>query len=141
MSDPKFPLGVDLMDEDHAHLEELMDKVRAVPDADLPAYLDTLRDEIAEHFAREEALMREARVPVLDCHAAQHPRLINDIEAVRARIAEMGLPALRNYLGRDIPSMVMAHIASVDQISARFLLGNLDTTLVSRLRLPDEAAE
>lgn len=141
MSAPKFPLGVDLMDDDHAHLEELMDGVKDVPDSALPDYLNTLRDEIAAHFSREEALMREARVPVLECHVAQHARLISDIDSMRTRLADIDVASLRTYLGRDIPSMVMAHVASVDQISARFLLGELDGALVARLRLPEEAAE
>jgi len=139
MSDPKFPLGVALMDDDHAHLEELMASVPGLADSALPAFLDTLRNEIAAHFVREEALMREANVPVLDCHVAQHARLVSDIDDTRTRLATMAAPALRAYLGRDVPNMVMAHIASVDQISARFLLGELDGAMVSRLRLPVEA--
>lgn len=143
MSDPKFPLGVPLMDDDHAHLEELMAGAAGLDDTALAAFLDTVREEIAGHFSREETLMREARVPVLECHVAQHARLIEEIDSVRARARAEAIPtpALRAFLVRDVPNLVMAHIASVDQISARFLTGTLDSAMVSRLRLPEEAAE
>ena len=136
MSHPSFPLGVDLMDDDHAHIEDMLRLVPDVPDEGLVNYLAEVRDEIADHFAREEALMREHRVPVLECHIAQHTRLIAEIDDMRARAATLPAPALRLFLTRDVANMIMAHIASVDQISARFIRGELDEVMTGRLRLP-----
>ncbi len=139
MSHPSFPLGIDLMDDDHAHIEDMLRMVPRVPGDGLANYLAEVRAEIADHFAREEALMRQHRVPVLECHIAQHNRLLNEIDAVAARQATMTRDELRTFLLRDVANMVLSHIASVDQISARFLRGELDHALVSRLRLPENA--
>lgn len=140
MSQPHFALGVPLMDEDHAHLEALLAGVGAVPDTGLYAFLELCRSEIAAHFGREEELMRSAVVPVLHCHIAQHNRLIEDIDFMLANGRGLSADALRTYLSRDVANLLMSHIASVDQISARFLRGDLDAEMVGRLRLPLEDA-
>lgn len=138
-SHPSFPLGVALMDDDHAHIEDMLRMVPNVPDEGLLNFLAEVRQEIADHFAREEELMRTHRVPVLECHIAQHARLIHEMDDVTARAAAMPRAALRTFLGRDLVNLVMSHIASVDQISARFLRGELDEAMTGRLRLPVEA--
>lgn len=138
MTEPKFPLGVDLMDDDHAHIEEMLAGAAKAPDDALHAMLRACRDEIAAHFLREEALMRNMSVPVLACHIAQHNRLIEDMDNVLGSVVE---PArLRPYLSRDLPNLIMAHIASVDQVSARFIHGDLPPGMVDTLRLPEEPA-
>ncbi|MCA0423762.1 MAG: hemerythrin family protein [Proteobacteria bacterium] len=139
MSHPKFPLGVDLMDDDHTRIEEMLARSEGLADAELPGHLAACRAEIAEHFAREEALLRDHAVPVLACHIAQHNRLVADIDAT---IAATGgnIPSLRAYLAHDLPNLIMSHIASVDQISARFLAGELPAEIVANLRLPEETA-
>lgn len=139
MSHPKFPLGVDLMDDDHTRIEEMLAEAALIADAALPGHLAACRAEIAEHFAREEALMRAHAVPVLACHIAQHNRLVADIDATIAA-TKGNIPTLRMYLMRDLPNLIMAHIASVDQISARFLAGDLPAAMVANLRLPEETA-
>jgi len=138
MSEPHFPLGVELMDDDHAAIETMLETAATAPDDQLRDRLVACRDEIAAHFAREEHLMAGAGLPVLACHKAQHRRLIEDVEAV---LAETPVAArLRDYLGRDLPNLIMAHIASVDQMAARFLNGDLPMEMIERLRIAEENA-
>lgn len=133
MTVTRFPLGVPLMDDDHASIEAMLATAADAPDDCLQGQLWACRTEIAAHFRREEALMRERGVPVLACHVAQHARLIEDIDSV---LAAPALPdRLRTYLARDLPNLVMAHIASVDQVSARFINGDLPAGMVDALRL------
>lgn len=136
MSEPKFPLGVDLMDDDHARVEAMLAGAPAVADGELSDYLARCREEIAGHFAREEELMQRAGVPVLACHIAQHRSLIDAIDAVLMHAS--GHARLREFAERDLPNLVMAHIASVDQVSARFIKGELPSAMTERLRLPVE---
>lgn len=137
MRKPALPLGVPLMDDDHARIEEALAHAAARSDGELLSALSLCRDELAEHFAREEELMEEARLPVLACHVAQHRRLLEDVDATLA--AKCGDPvALRAYLERDLPNLVMAHIGSVDMLSARFLSGDLSSDATAALRLPQE---
>lgn len=135
MPAPRIPLGVPLMDEDHARLEALMATAPAVADADLPIFAARLHRELTGHFAAEEKLMRERGAPVLECHIAQHRMLLAEVEAGVER-AGADTDALRRHLGRDVPALVLAHVASVDQVAARVLAGTLAAQSVVGLRLP-----
>jgi hemerythrin-like metal-binding protein len=136
MSAPLFPLGVQLMDDDHAHLEELFACAGSVEDDKLADFLETVRAEVAAHFAREEEHMQARDVPVYDCHVAQHRLLLAELDAVRAQAENMAPSALRSFLDRVVPNLVMSHVASVDRVTATFLQGGLDARLVGKLRLP-----
>lgn len=135
MPAPRIPLGVPLMDEDHARIEALIADIPAMPDAELTAFGVRLRLELAEHFTAEEDLMKERGAPVLECHVAQHRMLLSEVEAGVERAGD-DAAALRRHLGRDVPALVLAHVASVDQMTARFLGGGLDADAVAGLRLP-----
>ncbi len=136
MHAPKFPLGVPLMDEDHAKLEDMLDELAGTPDADLPAFQERFYREMEEHFAREEALMQQHDVPVLHCHLAQHKRLLNELSDAMAIARSGNMAALRQHLSRDAASLLMSHVASVDQVTAQFLRGALDPAKTCGLRLP-----
>jgi len=135
MPAPRIPLGVPLMDEDHARIEALLDGVSALPDADLPAFGARLHRALAEHFAAEEKLMQARNAPILECHIAQHRMLLAEVAAGVER-AGADADALRRHLGRDVSALVLAHVASVDQVAARFLAGTLAAQSVVGLRLP-----
>lgn len=139
MSAPKIPLGVPLMDEDHARIEALFETVADLPDDALPAFGARIQSVLAEHFAAEEDLMREHQAPVLECHIAQHRMLLAEVAAGAERAGD-DAAALRQHLGRDVPALVLSHVGSVDQVTSRFLGGTLDPYAVSNLRLPEERA-
>ena len=139
MNAPQIPLGVPLMDEDHARLEALFETASSLPDAELGAFLARVRDELAQHFAREEELMRQHDAPVLHCHIAQHHMLLTEVDMAGTRAAG-DVSAQRRLLTRDLPALVLSHVASVDQVTSRFLGGNLDIDAVAALRLPVENA-
>lgn len=135
MPAPRIALGVPLMDEDHARIEALLDEARTLPEAQLATFATRIHHELASHFAAEEELMRERGAPALDCHVAQHRMLLGEIQAGVER-AGADAAALRRHLGRDIAALVIAHVASIDQVAARFLNGALDAQAVASLRLP-----
>ncbi|HRK24953.1 MAG TPA: hemerythrin family protein [Beijerinckiaceae bacterium] len=139
MLPPSIPLGVTLMDDDHARIEDALAQAARVADAGLHAALQRCRAELAGHFAREEALMEAAGLPVLGCHVAQHRRLIDDVDAM-LKDAAATPERLRLYIARDLPNLVLAHIASIDQLSARFLTGEIPGATMARLRMAEEAA-
>lgn len=140
MTSPKFPLGVPLMDADHARIEALFEQVNTIADDALPAFSDMIERELARHFAAEEELMREHQAPVLECHIAQHRMLLGRVAEDAARAAG-DAAALRLHLCRDVAELVMSHVMSVDQVTARFLGGSLDPQSVGALRLPEESVQ
>jgi hemerythrin-like metal-binding protein len=114
-------LGVPLMDRDHAAIERMFDEARQTPDANVLAHFDALSEVIADHFAREERAMTEARVPVLLCHLELHAQLLREVELIRAEIVARGAAAARNLVDSVLPELVANHVATADTVSARFL--------------------
>ncbi len=136
MNLPQTVLGNDLMDEDHARLETLFAGVAATADGDLAQSLADIGDELRAHFAREEAMMREAGLPILHCHIAQHSMLLEELRTGHAAAEAGDHNGLRRFLVETLPQLVAGHIDSVDRVSASFLALQTDITDLSGLRLP-----
>ncbi len=116
-------LGVPLMDRDHAAIERMFAGVATTPDERLPDLFEAIARELAEHFAREEAAMTEARVPILLCHLELHAKLLREVERMRDEIASRGGDGARELLGAMLPQLVANHVATADTVSASFLRG------------------
>lgn len=122
MNLPQLPLGVAVMDEDHYALEQMFARTPEVADADLPAHLDAILDAIKAHFAREEAAMEAADVPILHCHRGQHAALLEEGGKLRAEFAAADPARRRHAIGFRLARLVSEHVASVDAISSRFFV-------------------
>jgi len=133
---PAHPLGVQIMDEDHARLEQAIEQAAEAPEAELPALHADLARELAAHFAREEDLMRVHDFPGLHCHMAQH-RLI--VEEARRPVAGGGAE-LRRHIGVHIAQLVESHVLTLDSITAAFIRGEFSPANFDNLRLPIEPA-
>jgi len=80
----KFSVEVQSIDKQHqklfAMLNELHDAMRAGKGRQLvPAILERLVDYTHEHFAAEEALMKQAKYPDFASHKAEHEKLKNEV--------------------------------------------------------------
>ncbi len=116
-------LGVPLMDRDHATIERMFADVAATPDEGLPALFDVIANELADHFAREEAVMTEARVPILAPHLDLHAQLLREVEKMRVAIASRA-DAARELMEAVLPGLVEHHVATADTVTASFLRGH-----------------
>lgn len=126
-------LGVPLMDDDHAHLEALLQGVRASDDGELPALLSTVEAETRAHFAHEEDLMRLRGLAILACHSIQHQLFLGEFEIAHRAIESGDMTALRYFLAATLPELLSAHIDTVDRMTA-FLL--LSTDRPEPMRVP-----
>jgi hemerythrin len=129
-------LGVPLMDEDHARLEALFERVAETADAGLRALLAEAEAETRAHFDREETLMQSADVPAYHCHMAQHKQLLAEFTAAHYAAENGDMTGLRSFLGRILPVLVEAHVDSVDRVTASFLKSEANADDFSGLRLP-----
>lgn len=135
---PNHKLGVTLMDEDHEHLEALFGRVAETADADLPAFLGEAETATRAHFEREESLMQSAGVPIFHCHAAQHKLLLAEFAGVHNAAGSGDMAGVRRFLGESFPSMIAAHVDSVDRVTASFLKSEISEQTLGVLRLPCE---
>jgi hemerythrin-like metal-binding protein len=121
MASPAITLGVVLMDRDHEHLESLLNRVTATADEDLLQLFEKVETETRAHFDREEELMRSAGAPVICCHIEQHKMFLAEFAHGRDAIARDDMADLRLFLSVTLPQLFLAHIGSVDRITASFL--------------------
>src|SRR5271165_3701864 len=119
-------LGVPLMDRDHAAIDFLFGAAATTADSELPALLDTIAEELHDHFAREEAMMAEARVPFLFHHFELHTQLLREIENMRREVARSDAASARQLIGVLLLRFVADHVATADAAAARFLIGRTE---------------
>ena len=115
-------LGVPLMDRDHAALERMFEDAARTADEGLPEFFEAIARELADHFAREEAAMTEARVPGLLPHLELHAQLLREVEKMREAIAS-GDAAAREILEAILPQLIEHHVATADTVSASSFRG------------------
>lgn len=84
--------------------------------------LATLLAHMREHFAGEEALMREGGFPVYPVHKAEHDRVLREAQAIyQDWHVGRDLAALSTYLYQTLPTWLMNHISTMDTVTALFL--------------------
>jgi len=133
MNNPTIELGVELMDHDHLRIERMLESAAQAPDAELPRLHQAIAAELAAHFAREETLMRERRVPGLFCHISQHSVVLAELK--RHGEAVDGA-ALRRSLAVAVPQLILSHIATMDRMAVAYINGDIAQSDFDALRLP-----
>ncbi|HSH28463.1 MAG TPA: hemerythrin family protein [Thiohalobacter sp.] len=84
--------------------------------------LQALLEHMRTHFSREEELMRQYGFPVYPVHKGEHDRVYAELQQVIADWqTDSDMAALRHYIYEVFPSWLFQHIASMDQVTARFL--------------------
>jgi len=124
-------VAVTFMNEDHREeamrLNDLADAVKGhragkVPVETVLHRFEALFQHTQEHFAREEAAMREAGFPPFPVHKAEHDRVVEEMESEETHFRETGDTArLWQYVSQAIPAWFVSHIESMDQVTAGFI--------------------
>lgn len=120
-------VALDFMNRDHAEFAllraKLLELLAATAPVDrLQGALDELVEHTRRHFAAEEQAMREAGFPVYAVHKADHEGVLGEM-ATRAERWKQGRDneALRDWIERDVGDWFLAHISSMDFVTARFI--------------------
>jgi len=132
---PTVLLEIPELDEDH---QRLLDRVNAliaaVADKAAPvgvqSALSELRSETGAHFAREEALMLEARYPRFRQHCARHKRLLRELWILRVALDASGRIRLPLVPMNYIRHWLVAHIVGEDRMVASYLDENEDKFVI-----------
>jgi len=122
-----YATGIPKIDRQHETLTDLLNALNEAHRAGKPRdvllfRLEQLIEAVHEHFADEEALMREQGYPDVDLHKAEHDFLLAQVLHFREEFAadKVGLSeSMMDYL-RD---WLRDHILISDRRMARFLKG------------------
>jgi|APLak6261675434_1056106.scaffolds.fasta_scaffold00817_4 hemerythrin len=107
---------------EEAHLLNLAIDALSGDRATADAALDALARHTREHFAREDDAMQRTGFPPYPVHHGEHTRVLAELDAKLAAWRATGdTDALRTYLSRDVTAWFVAHIQSMDFVTARWL--------------------
>lgn len=114
-------LGVDVIDHDHAETVTLWAAAAAAEGAAFAAAFELFTQHLVDHFAREEALMKETNFFASSCHAGEHARVLNEC-ARQVEAAKAGrLMFAQAYLREQIPDWFQNHLATMDSVTANHI--------------------
>ena len=122
-----FPtVAVDFMNHDHATFADLHRRLLDLLDAGAPPVsidhaLDDLVRHSRVHFADEEQLMRDVGFPAYPVHRGEHERVLAEMAGkIDAWRQDRDLGALSAWMRTEVPEWFVAHIATMDTMTARF---------------------
>jgi len=119
-----YAVGVHRVDGHHRRLIEISNAVlarlEAPPGAALDDDLGRLRDYALFHFGEEEQLMIRYQYPHLQAHRAEHRRLIDQIDQIRAEIG-VAVGAPRAEMECFLREWILDHSQTEDRSTAIFL--------------------
>ncbi|MBI5107670.1 MAG: hemerythrin family protein [Rhodocyclales bacterium] len=118
-------VAVDFMNRDHDEFANLraalLDHIAGGTADAIDSLLDQLHQHTIRHFADEEKLMQETNFPVYTVHKEEHDSVLADMVARIAHWRRDGdLAALQKWLDMAVGEWLVAHIASMDTVTARF---------------------
>ena len=113
-------VGIDLIDEDHKCLIELLNNFIDAVDNDEGVFVfDTLFQEFLDyteyHFAREERLMAEAGYADLHTHAQGHAQLIQQLNDMREQVLLSVTSDMQDDVREFFLNWLQIHIMVKDQ--------------------------
>ena len=130
--DPKYSIGIEAMDIQHARWIELIEKFRATASEQLREQvgidaaklaLEQLLNYTRSHFTSEERLMAAHEFPGLNEHKLRHHeleaavvKLLEEIQAHKTTVTPLKLNLF-------LTIWLMEHIKQEDEKYARFILG------------------
>ncbi len=122
-------VAIDFMNQTHkeeiALVNSLMEKLQAAPDeendTEISESLTQWYTHTEAHFQRENELMLEMNFPPYLVHAGEHENALNLMRAViKAWEKNKDIPQLSDFVFNQWPEWFMAHVNSMDTVTANF---------------------
>ena len=126
---PRLAVGVESIDLQHRDLLELIGAVVEAAQseegaASLMGLLATLQENLAVHFADEEAEMRKAHYPATHRHQVEHNDLTRDLASLVAEYGREGLtPNIAARVRNRVGLSPVTHVRRADREFGRYLRG------------------
>lgn len=125
--DPKYRLGVDAIDREHAELIRIVNDLRATLDkgdgraAEITSIVARLIDYTRTHFGHEEQLMLDSHYPGHQEHHTKHQELMVQVAKFASELAEHK-DSVRLKVNLFMTIWLFEHIIKDDAAFARYWL-------------------
>lgn len=133
--DQTMSVGVAEIDDEHRRLLDLFNGllesgITPANREELSGLLASLRDYVAVHFAREEALMERRSYPELDGHIAAHRYFADEVEKLHLDFEGDNTTMLRMDLILLLKDWFVEHIQETDALYKPYVVGETASTMV-----------
>ena len=79
-------------------------------------------EDVKEHFAYEEDLMKKTYFFAYECHSGEHRRVLEELENVRETWEKTkNVNFLRNYFENTFKPWIVEHILTMDTVTGEYL--------------------
>jgi len=129
-------LGLDFMDQTHEEFVDLLARCEAAAAAHLRALWRELVAHTAEHFASEDAWMRDTGFASGNCHSVQH-KVVLQVLREGETLADTGNLAPARQMIRELAIWFPHHAQSMDAGLALHLRGVGYDPATGQVRRPD----
>ncbi|MCP5368730.1 MAG: hemerythrin domain-containing protein [Hyphomicrobiales bacterium] len=113
-------IGVGFMDLEHQSAVDCINTMAKATGEELREAMDIFYDHCVEHFAHEEDMMRNSQFFAFEVHRKEHRRVLDELDDVRARLADGQEAELREYFSSILPNWFVRHRNSMDLAAATF---------------------
>ena len=122
-----FEIEVELIDNDHRRLVEIINEITQAIDDDQPEECARLVPDFVaftkRHFAREEALLEKNGYPQVDKHRRHHASLDDKMKTMEAlALNVVDSPAARDTLRKELVFFLMDDVINEDMDFKNFLV-------------------
>ena len=134
-------VAVDEMNETHANEVELINALYVLITkyrsgqplaAPLSHAIEQFETHVDRHFTREEEMMEESGFPALFVHKSEHDHVRTDLSAViKTWRDHQNIEPLTDYLENIHPAWAKTHIATMDAMTALYIVQSRTTAPVS----------
>lgn len=114
-------LGHASIDRDHQVFIRLLNQAITAEDRDLATAYADLMEHLREHFAYEEGLMATYGFFAIDCHAAEHQRVLGEMERINEDLRAGRLDRARAYVRYTLPDWFQGHHRTMDTVTTNFI--------------------
>lgn len=114
-------VGLAAIDEEHESTVATWRDAARAQGRDFIARLEAFVEHLAEHFTREEALMREAADPNLAHHKTEHDRLLAEAAMFLGQSRAGKAHLARSWVQEMFPDWLTRHIRNMDSAAAHHI--------------------
>ncbi len=139
----RLVVGEARMDQVHHDFSRILDEALGADDGYLGEVLAKIQTHVQEHFAQEDAMMREGGYASAQCHLDEHQAVLDSILQVRDLVAR-GNTSVGRRLVRELVRWFPEHTIAMDKgladWSEKRRLGGMKVQFMSRPgRVPSAA--
>lgn len=122
----EYEIGLPKIDAQHRQIVDMLNELHAAKQSDstpqaIEKTLDGLLQYTRQHFADEEAAMREADYPKLDTQRRQHLNMTDEVLKLRSEMEQGAEPATFELLN-FMSEWLKLHIAGADKEFGDYIL-------------------